>query len=59
MGIEFQVLTTDPQTHFVYDRPSVLPTTVLIDPAGEVRGVLVGPQTRGTLEEKMAVTTAL
>ena len=55
MGIEFRVLLTDPQPHFAYDRPSVLPTTVLIDPEGEMRHVLVGPQTRDGLEGRMAV----
>ena len=53
MGIEFPVVLTDPQPRFGYDRPSVLPTTVLIGPDGEVREVLVGPQTRDALERRM------
>jgi thiol-disulfide isomerase/thioredoxin len=49
MGIEFPVLTADPRLRWQYDRPSVLPTTVVIDPAGNVVRTLVGPQTRSTL----------
>jgi hypothetical protein len=52
MGIEFRVLLDDPQPHFAYDRPSVLPTTVVIGPDGGVAHTLVGPQTRDTLEAK-------
>jgi thiol-disulfide isomerase/thioredoxin len=49
MGIEFPVLTTDPRERWQYDRPSVLPTTIVIDPSGNVVRTLVGPQTRSTL----------
>jgi thiol-disulfide isomerase/thioredoxin len=49
MGIEFPVLTTDPREHWQYDRPSVLPTTVVIDASGNVVRTLVGPQTQSTL----------
>lgn len=51
MGIEFPVLTTDPRERWQYDRPSVLPTTVIIDPAGNVVRTLVGPQDRETLAQ--------
>ena len=59
MGIEFAVLLVDPQSHFAYDRPSVLPTTVLIDPDGRVKETLVGPQTRDSLEARMSVPAAM
>lgn len=59
MGIEFTILADDPQPHFGYDRPSVLPTTVLIGPDGQVREVLVGPQTRDSLERAISSTTSL
>ena len=49
MGIEFPVLTIDPRERWQYDRPSVLPTTIVIDPSGNVVRTLTGPQTRSTL----------
>jgi thiol-disulfide isomerase/thioredoxin len=59
MGIEFAVLRVDPQSHFAYDRPSVLPTTVLIGPDGRVKETLVGPQTRDSLEARISVPAAM
>jgi len=53
MAIEFPVVLTDPRERWQYDRPSVLPTTVVIDPSGNVVGVRVGPQTRESLEEAL------
>lgn len=50
MGIEFAVLSRDPAPRFGYAMPTVLPTTVLVSPAGDVHEVLVGPQTRETIE---------
>lgn len=49
MGIEFPVLVSDPFKRFGYDRPKVLPTTVIIGPDNEVHGILVGPQTRDSV----------
>ena len=49
MGIEFPVLTLDPAMSLGIDTPTVLPTTVLVHPDGEVREVLVGPQTAASL----------
>tara|TARA_E500000331_G_C16893459_1_gene555791 strand:- start:119 stop:589 length:471 start_codon:yes stop_codon:yes gene_type:complete len=50
MGIRFPVyLDNDPYLHFGYERPLVLPTTIVISPAGEVHQVLVGPQNRESL----------
>jgi thiol-disulfide isomerase/thioredoxin len=56
MGIEFPVLTMDPRERWLYDRPSVLPTTVVIDPSGNVVRTLVGPQTRSTLTKILDLT---
>ncbi len=53
MGIEFRVTTKDPRAHFGYDLPSVLPSTVVIDPRGAVRATLVGPQTQSSLQAAM------
>ena len=49
MKIEFPVTTQDPRGRFGYEMPSVLPTTVVIDPKGTVAATLVGPQTQETL----------
>jgi thiol-disulfide isomerase/thioredoxin len=59
MDIQFAVMLLDPQSHFAYDRPSVLPTTVLIDRDGRVAETLVGPQTRGSLEGRMSVPATM
>ena len=49
MGIQFPVLTFDPAMSLGIETPTVLPTTVLVNPDGEVREVLVGPQTADSL----------
>jgi len=50
MGIRFPVyLDDDPYIHFDYERPLVLPTTIVISPNGQVHQILVGPQNRETL----------
>ncbi len=45
LGIAFDVLANDPAGELGITRPVVLPTTLIIDPAGELRDTLVGPQT--------------
>lgn len=49
MGIEFPVFAQDPGEVWGYGRSSVLPRTAIIAPGGEVRQVLLGPQTRESL----------
>lgn len=44
MGIEFPVLVADPRERWGADLPSVLPSTLIIDPSGRLSKVLVGPQ---------------
>jgi thiol-disulfide isomerase/thioredoxin len=51
LGMEFPNLTTDPSGTLGIDRPVVLPTTVIIDPQGTLRDILVGPQTLRSLAE--------
>jgi thiol-disulfide isomerase/thioredoxin len=50
LGIEFALLATDPASALGYPAPAVLPTTVVINPGGEVVATLAGPQTRASLE---------
>ena len=49
MGIQFPVLTLDPAISLGIEPPTILPTTILINPDGKVRDVLVGPQTSASL----------
>jgi thiol-disulfide isomerase/thioredoxin len=49
LGIEFTVLTTDPANTLGYARPMVLPTTMVINPEGEIMARLLGPQTVDSL----------
>lgn len=51
MKITFPVYAEDPTMDLGIDMPQVLPTTVLIDPKGNVSEVLVGPQTEESLLE--------
>lgn len=49
LGVAFPVLAVDPAAELGVARPVVLPTTLLVDPAGELRQTLVGPQTLESL----------
>ena len=49
LKITFPVYDRDPHARFGIEKPEVLPTTLIIDPAGELQGVLVGPQTEESL----------
>ena len=51
MGITFQLLEKDPGGALGIGRPRVLPTTLLVNPDGEVTDTLVGPQTQQGLME--------
>ena len=53
LGIEFAILKQDPAAQLEIPRPVVLPTTIVLDPAGAVAATLVGPQT----EESLAAAT--
>ena len=45
LGIKFPLLDTDPAQQLGYARPTVLPTTIVINPAGALIARLQGPQT--------------
>ena len=49
LAIDFPLLATDPAQRLGYPRPTVLPTTVVINPQGVVVARLVGPQTADSL----------
>lgn len=49
LGIEFTNLGQDPHQQLGYERPNVLPVTIVINPEGNIIHQLVGPQTFGSL----------
>lgn len=51
MGINFPILLDDPRLRWDLAAPSILPTTLLINPNGELVTILVGPQTVDSLLE--------
>ena len=48
LGLEFTNID-DPSQSLGVERPSVLPTTFVINPEGEIEAVLIGPQTEATI----------
>ena len=50
LGVKFPTLGTDPSAELGVPRPEVLPTTYILDPSGELRHTLLGPQTLASLE---------
>lgn len=51
MGINFPILLKDPRARWELAAPSILPTTLLINPSGELVTILIGPQTVESLLE--------
>ena len=51
MGITFPIALNHMHTHYAYDYPNVLPTTVIISPSGNITAILKGPQTAKRLLE--------
>ena len=49
LSIDFPTLQKDPAEALGVPRPTVLPTTLVINPDGELTETLVGPQTLETL----------
>lgn len=53
LGIDFALLTQDPAKQLGYPRPVVLPTTVFINPQGDIVATLLGPQTVDSLANSL------
>ena len=49
LGVAFRTLETDPAAQLGMARPVVLPTSLVLDPQGQLIETLVGPQTLETL----------
>lgn len=55
LAIAFPTLAKDPASQLGYDRPTVLPTTIVINPQGQLHRILLGPQTATSLSKAMGV----
>lgn len=51
LGIDFTNLAVDPSAQLGIARPVVLPTTLIIDPNGQLQKTLIGPQTLASLAQ--------
>jgi len=51
LGIAFATLPGDPARQLGAPRPVVLPTTLILDPQGQLHATLVGPQTLESLTQ--------
>lgn len=58
MSIEFPVLSADPGPRWEVEQPAILPTTLLVSPAGELVEVRRGPQTLAALLDAMGLAGA-
>ncbi len=56
LGIEFDTLLDDPRIHLAAPASGGLPETLVISPRGELQQVLLGPQTRQSLEALLGST---
>ncbi len=54
LGISFPSLVPDPAAALGVPRPRVLPTTLVVNPEGELVDTLTGPQTQATLMAALA-----
>lgn len=55
LGIQFPLLSADPGPALGIARPTVLPTTLILSPAGKLATRLLGPQTVESIEREVAV----
>lgn len=59
MKIEFPVLLEDPGPRWDQAPPSVLPSTLIVNPQGQLQTVLVGPQTYESLARAVHLTSQM
>lgn len=53
LGIDFELMTTDPAQLGHWPKPQVLPTTQIVNPEGKLVKTLVGPQTLESLTKAL------
>lgn len=51
LGVTFASLASDPSAQLGISRPVVLPTTLILDPKGQLVATLIGPQTFASLAQ--------
>lgn len=59
LGIAFTTLPGDPARQLGVPRPVVLPTTLILDPQGQLHATLVGPQTLESLAQATGQAPAM
>ncbi len=59
MGIRYPVLVEDPHMRWNADLPSVLPSTLVIGPDGQLKDVMVGPHTYESFSRALQLTAAI
>jgi thiol-disulfide isomerase/thioredoxin len=59
MGVEFPVLVDDPRQRWELPLPSVLPSTLIVGPDGQLQDVLVGPQTYESLARAVGMAVEI
>jgi len=57
-SIEFPILLADPGVRWGQGKPSILPTTLVIDPDGNLHATLIGPQTFESLADAVGLAAA-
>lgn len=55
LNIQFPLLATDPGPRLGLVRPTVLPTTLILNPEGEEVLRLIGPQTEAAIRHELAL----
>jgi thiol-disulfide isomerase/thioredoxin len=57
LGVAFASMEADPAAPLGTTRPVVLPTTLIVDPAGQLVATLIGPQTLKSLAQATGQAT--
>ena len=58
LDIQFPLLANDPGPALGLARPTVLPTTLVVSPTGELAARPLGPQTTASIEKALAEAAA-
>ena len=56
LGVNVPLILNDPSTSLGFDRPTVLPTTLIFNPQGQLQYTLLGPQTLQSLNQLIGLT---
>ena len=56
LAVNIPLVVNDPSTTLGFDKPTMLPTTLIFNPQGQLQHTLVGPQTLQSLNQKIGLT---